>query len=286
MRAARDATVSVCERGGEHKGQGLLLRLGGAEGTVVLTCHHVVAAVRQEEDLRVRLPLPNGTLGEPAEVAYDRQRSRPGQDAAVLRIREDAEPSGSAVPLLHKLGSDTYDGSLLATVLTRLIPDSFDATVRPSAQIEGRAATGNGWPDASELYRLRAFRLAEATYSEPGFSGGVVLCEGGVLGLAHFGRTETPHRSREAYLVPLSAWAEGWPELEGLIEPLVDEKLRGAATVKRAAGLSVGIGADWSLRTFGPRCTRREQSTGWSDGPSRSAMGRSSSAGPYPASPG
>jgi len=197
MQAARGATVSVCDPRGEHKGQGLLLRLDGEEeGTVVLTCHHVVAAVKRE-DLRVRLPSPDGTLGEPVKVAYDEERSRPEQDAAVLRVQGDEAPPPTPMPLLHKLGADIYEGALEATVLTRLIPDNFDATVRPSTPINVRADPGACWPETPERYHVYVFRLAGATYSRPGFSGGVVVCEGGGLCLAHFGKEETEDRARE-----------------------------------------------------------------------------------------
>jgi tetratricopeptide (TPR) repeat protein len=221
------------------------------EGTVVLTCHHVVAAV-ERSDLRVRLPTLDGTLGEPVEVDYDEGHSRPDLDTAVLRVPEDAAPLASAIPLLYKLGANTYDGSLNATVLTRLNPDNFDAIVRPSTLIDVHADPGADWPETPERYRVHAFRLSQATYSRPGFSGGVVLCEGGVLGLAHFGRRENEYSAREDYLVPLSTWADGWPALGDLIEPLVDEKLRDAATVKRSVDLSIGLGADVLVPDYRP----------------------------------
>ncbi|QIN84279.1 tetratricopeptide repeat protein [Rubrobacter tropicus] len=243
--------MAVCRPHGEHKGQGLLLRLGGAEGNVVLTCHHVVAAV-EREDLRVRIPSADGTLGEPVGVTYDEQRSNPERDAAVLRVRKDANPVASAMPLLHELDSDTYEGSLKATVLTHLMPNSFDAMVRLGTMIDRRADPAARWPEVPERYRVRAFRLASATYSKPGFSGGVVFCEGGVLGLAHFGRRETEEQAREDYLVPLSEWAEGWPALNDAIEPLVDRKLKGSATVRRAAHLSAGLAADVTVAGYRP----------------------------------
>ena len=74
-----------------------------------------------------------------------------------------------------------------------------------------------------------------------------------MLGLADFGRGENEHTAREDYLVPLSVWAEGWPALKDLIEPLVDGKLRGAATVKRSADLSVGIGTDVVVAGYRPK---------------------------------
>lgn len=156
------------------------------------------------------------------------------------------------MPLLHQLDANTYEGSLEATVLTRLTPDNFDAIVRPSTPIDVRADAGAGWSETPERYRLRVFRLAAATYSRPGFSGGVVYCKGGVLGLAHFGREERRDRARENYLVPLSVWAEGWPALEGLIGPLVDERLRAAAIVKRGSELTVGLGADVVVAGYRP----------------------------------
>lgn len=251
IRAARRATACICDPHGAHKGQGLLIHLGKGEGSVVLTCHHVVALVRRK-DLRVKLPAPDGVLGEPVDVIYDEERSRPEKDAAVLRISEAVGQPTLAMPLLHRLGADTYEGALGGTVLTHLTPETFDATVRPSTRIDASSDPSTDWPDVPERYRLRVFRLANSTDSRPGFSGGVVISEGGVLGLAHFGRKEDEYRAREAYLVPLSVWAEGWPALEDLIEPLVDEKLKGAATVKRVAALSVGIGADVVVANYRP----------------------------------
>lgn len=46
IEATRRATVRVCDENGDHRGQGLLLDLEG-EGTVVLTCHHVVANIHE-----------------------------------------------------------------------------------------------------------------------------------------------------------------------------------------------------------------------------------------------
>lgn len=250
--AARRATAFVCDDRGEHKGQGLLLNLGGAEGTVVLTCHHVVSQVAVS-DLRVKIRRPDGTLGDPVGVEYDERRSYPGRDAAVLMVQgAQAKTHERERPLLHRLGSTEYDGALEATVFTHLYPDNFDATVRASTQLEIAAEPTLGWSVTPERYRVEAFRLSNPTDSRPGISGGVVVCEGGVLGLAHFGRAEGGAHAREAYLVPLSVWAEGWPDLEDAIEPLVDRQLRGAATVKRAEDLTVGIGADVVVARYQP----------------------------------
>ncbi len=60
-----------------------------------------------------------------------------------------------------------------------------------------------------------------------------------MLGLAHFSRGAGADFEREVYLVPLAVWAQDWPALGRLIEPLIDARLRAAATVKRAASLEV-----------------------------------------------
>jgi len=58
-----------------------------------------------------------------------------------------------------------------------------------------------------------------------------------VLGLVHFARAAGATHEREGYVVPLSVWAEQWPSLTALIEPLIDQHLRDAATVRRAGSL-------------------------------------------------
>jgi hypothetical protein len=52
--AARRSKVRICRRDGEHRGQGLLLNLD-SHGTIVLTCHHVIAPL-EEEDLFIQIP--------------------------------------------------------------------------------------------------------------------------------------------------------------------------------------------------------------------------------------
>lgn len=235
---ARRATVSVWDRSkgrDGHRGQGLLISVDG-EGFVVLTCHHVIAPLRAE-NLCVRIIGTDGELEEPLPARCDAERSRPERDTAVLRLDGVATEER---PLLHRLGLDYYDGALRATVLTHLRPDNFDAVVRASTRLEVDAAPSEAWPVVTGRYDLRAFRLSDPSDARPGVSGGVVVCEGGVLGLVHFARAEGSAHAREGFMIPLSVWAEGWPALERLIEPLVDENLRGAAVVKRASELSVG----------------------------------------------
>jgi hypothetical protein len=219
----------------------LLLDLGEKEAAV-LTCHHVIAPV-QAEDLRIKMRQANGQLGESILVRYDKVRSRPTMDAVVLRIAKDRiadERSLEQRPLLHKLNLDEYNGSLEATVLTYLHPDVFGAKVGAGTYLEVPAATAmGGWPDSPERYEVRAFLLRDPDETREGISGGVVLCEGGVLGLVHFGRAEGPTHARQDYVVPLSVWAEGWDALTKAIDPLIDENLRSAAKVKRASALEV-----------------------------------------------
>jgi hypothetical protein len=214
LEAARRATVFVCDKEGAHKGQGLMLDLEG-EGAVVLMCHHIVSPMK-EDDLRVRIPTPRGSLGEPIQGRYDRERSRPERDAVALRVDEARRHER---PLLHKLSLDKYNGSLQATILTYLQPNNFNAEVRPSTGLKVEAK-GGVWPDSPERYELQAFRLRTADDARRGISGGVVLCEEGVLGLVHFARAEGPTTGREAFLVPLTVWAEAWPALESIRELL------------------------------------------------------------------
>jgi len=199
----------------------LLLDLGG-EGAVVLTCHHVIAPV-ERENLHVRIPWADGSLGDPLPVEYDREHSRPTMDAVVLRVKG---VRADERPLLHKISFDTYNGQLPATVLIHLEPYSFDTIVRTSGSFPVTVEPGSRWPDSPDLYDVRAFRLTRAGITKPGVSGGVAVCEDGVLGLVHFSRPETPDQEREGYLVPLTVWADAWDELDELIE-LLTETYRG-----------------------------------------------------------
>ena len=107
LETARRVTVRVCDKSGEPSGQGLILTLDG-EGTVILTCHHVVARLNSE-NLCVAIPRPDGQLATPIRAKYDEHRSYPARDAAVLRIEASQL---SEQPLLHALNPATYTGSL------------------------------------------------------------------------------------------------------------------------------------------------------------------------------
>ncbi len=78
----------------------------------------------------------------------------------------------------------------------------------------------------------------------------MVVCEGGVLGLVHFARAEGAQHARECYLVPLTIWAQNWPELVEYIDPLIDERLRHAAIVKPIRTLAVGFGGDVAIAEY------------------------------------
>jgi len=238
LEAVRRATVRICDRSGTHFGQGLMLSLLG-EGTIVLTCHHVVANLTPEE-LCIAAPLQSNQLGLPLPASYDRHRSKPILDAAVLRVSDGSEQDS---PLLHVLDARAYTGALPDRVLCLGYwkADSFDARLGSATQLDLKVDIPGPWPDPPNRYQLPCvFRLGDPSDARPGISGSVVAYECGVLGLTHFSRPAGPDQEREVYLVPLSAWADGWPALQDLIEPLVDARLRTHATVKCAGTLDIG----------------------------------------------
>src|SRR5260370_22340393 len=236
--ASRQATVRICDGEGRHIGQGLMLALDG-EGTVVLTCHHVVARLT-EESLHIAVRQPSGELGPPVAARYDPQRSRPAMDAVVLRV----DASGPAErPLLHALNPQKYAGTLPdpADCLSYWQTESFNAHVASATRLDIAVEPPGSWPGPPSRYQLhQVFRLADPSDARPGISGSVVLYDNAVLGLAHFSRPAGPDQQREVYLVPLGVWAQGWPALAALIEPLIDPRLRHAATVKPARSLEIG----------------------------------------------
>lgn len=239
--AARRATVQVYDQGAqagkEHRGQGLLLALDD-QRTIILTCHHVIAPVARE-NLCIRIRRADDQLSDPIPVQYNEQRSQPRRDAVVLHV-DRAHVSERPRPLLHALNPKTYAGALPATGLTYLEPESFDAHVGATTKLEIHVDIPGNWPDPPTHYILPvAYRLVDPTDARPGISGGVILCEDGVLGLVHFSRGAAAGWQREAYLVPLSVWAEGWPALYELIEPLIDARLSRAAKVKRTRLLEI-----------------------------------------------
>jgi TPR repeat protein len=246
--AARQATVRICDGNGRHIGQGLMLTLDD-EGTVVLTCHHVVALLTKQS-LHIAMPQTSGELGPPVPARYDRQRSRAAMDAVVLRVDAPGPPER---PLLHALNPQKYAGTLPdpADCLGHGQTESFNARIASATKLDLAVDTQGPWPDPPTHYRLpQVFRLSEPSDARPGISGSVVLYDNAVLGLTHFSRPAGPDQQREVYLVPLSAWAEGWPALADLIELLIDPRLRNAATVKPAR--SVEVGADVPIAGYRP----------------------------------
>ena len=127
-------------------------------------------------------------------------------------------------------------------VLTHRQPNIFSADLGPASPLDIAAPKASAWPHSPERYVIpAAFQLEDSGESAEGISGGVVLCEDGVLGLLHFARPESADYKRAAFVVPLSVWARDWPDLDRLIEPLVDGALRNAATVGLVRNLSVGM---------------------------------------------
>jgi len=214
--AARRATVRICRRTGEHRGQGLLLNLD-SYGAVVLTCHHVIAPL-EEDDLFIQVPQEDGKLGSPLQARFDPERSQTEKDIVVLHVQG---VQTGYTPRLYTLNPATYAGLLEAVGLTHLQPNNFNAQIGVSTPLIIRAPVPGRWGQPITEYRIpTAFRLAKATDAREGISGGVVLSEGGVVGLVHFARGESAETARECYLVPLSIWAEDWPELAAVLEPL------------------------------------------------------------------
>ncbi len=235
LETVRQATVRVSDRAGRHVGQGLLLDLGD-EGRFVLTCHHVIAQVAAD-DLSVALPMADGTVGPPVRASYDPTRSRPDRDAVVLGV--DGVPARDR-PLLHQLNVQAYRGTLPEKVvcLGHFQTNSLDGWLSAATRLEvPREAAGGAGPAAYVLPSV--FRLREPSDARPGISGSVAVYEGGVIGLVHFSRPAGPVQEREVYIVPIGIWAEAWPALAALIEPLVDERLRAAAVVRRVKALRV-----------------------------------------------
>lgn len=225
LQAAKRATVSITS-GDVPKGHGLLLEFNGAN--YVLTCHHVVAGI-EPSALRV---VAQGPRGEEivAKARVVKRLSRPERDAVVLKVRRLAGPDH---PWLHSLGPG-YSGGLQTTVALSPRPgelESFDASLGPpfaaTFTVPGRGSV--------ERYVLRgAHPLGQAENATEGISGGVVVCEEGVVGLVHFARAETSVVGRAAIMNPLAAWAEGWPALAKRIQPFADKVLARLARVVRA----------------------------------------------------
>lgn len=211
--AARRATAMICDREGTHQGQGLLLDIED-EGAVVLTCHHVTAQL-PVGGIYVRLPGEDGNLGAPRPASYDEERSRPWADAVVLRLEG---VSVSERPLLHELDPAEYSGNLKAIVITHLTTTSFSATISASTPINMSAPADARLPPGSRYVIPQAFRLANPTDARRGISGGVVVCDASVLGLAQSARKSSDAHQAEVYLLPLRVWAEGWEALSSLIE--------------------------------------------------------------------
>jgi predicted ATPase len=224
LQDAQGATVDV-RRGEESVGHGLLLELDRA---YVLTCHHVVTGI-EPAALRVVARQPGGgSKSSPASVVPE--LSRPERDAVVLRVHEDLGSRNQ--PWLHAPGP-SYRGGLQATV--SLSPregrlDTFPATL--GAASENFVVPGTG--DVGRYVLPRVHPLHKPGEADHGTSGGVVVVEDAVVGLVHFARPESSALARGGVANPLSAWADGWDELERRIQPLADAQFWERAWLLRA----------------------------------------------------
>jgi predicted ATPase len=222
--AAQGATVDV-RSGEESVGHGLLLRLDRA---YVLTCHHVTMGIKPAA-LRVVARQPDGgSKSSPAVLVPE--LSRPERDAVVLAVQDDLGTRDQ--PWLHSPGP-SYGGGLPATV--SLSPrkgrmDTFPATL--GAASKNFVVPGTG--DVERYVLPRVHPLESPAEADHGTSGGVVVCEDAVVGLVHFARPESSALARGGVANPLSAWAEGWEDLERTIQPLADAQFWERARLLRA----------------------------------------------------
>jgi Tfp pilus assembly protein PilF len=191
----------------------------------------------RSDDLCVRIPQVDGQLGEPILASYFEKYSRPEMDAVVLRVSVPEGQGADDRPWLHALNPRTYNGSLNATGLMHLPPNLFNALVMASTRLEVPVEGA----DPPRRYLVpNAFVLSNTDDARPGISGSVVLCEDGVIGLAHFARAGSAQVGRQGFVVPVTTWSDGWPALTEIVEPFVDSSLRDAAIVKRSRLLEVG----------------------------------------------
>ncbi len=242
LNVARRATVRIYNDASDevqYVGQGLLLGNLDGRGHAVLTCYHFIKPLIERGStfisIEVRDCEPNNqleTLREPAQCIawYDPDRSKPGLDAAVLRIdpQDLRLPFAYEFPRLHTLSMKDYKGTsrLPVQMLTHhpRICSSFPATLSSIERL--------GPEELRELQReVWAFQLSDATFVDYGISGSVAFCEDGVLGLVHFARKQSARADRTAYLLPLDIWGDGWNELQRRFEPLIDSNLRAQVQV-------------------------------------------------------
>jgi predicted ATPase len=221
--AASRAAVQITNGRGGHLGHGLLLSLP-SRGSVVLTCDHVVAG--STADLRVVPPRDRDDGHRRLRASYDEKASRPKRDVAVLTLERDVDVAN---PLLHVPDPVHYNGRLDARALA---PGSKTDNFGVVLEAATRSFEADGYTLAP------AFTLGSPQDVRKGVSGSPVLCEEGVVGLIHFARPESIKTGRLGALNPLSAWVDGLPELEVLLQPFTCWGLRRRAAVLRAVNVA------------------------------------------------
>lgn len=191
------ATVRVCGADGMRVGQGLCVQ-DDTNGSLILTCYHVIAALTNKDTIRLDLFSEGDEWLRTVDAAYCDTRSDPSADVAVLTANEKLVVHP---PRLMPLPSSYRNQERIVGIVR---PDGtsshrFNARLAESTRIEAEVA---GLP----IVIPRAWRLIDATDIREGISGAPIVLNDSVIGLVHFSRRETADYTREAYVVPIEAW--------------------------------------------------------------------------------
>jgi tetratricopeptide (TPR) repeat protein len=225
------ATVRIVDADGGHAGHGLGIILEDGS-QLVLTCQHVLARSPDLGQIPMDVFGPNDEPLGRVFARYEKQRSDPKLDLAVLIPHQALD-----LPRLTfaRIG-EGYNSRVPVVGVTRLTDDSqrLEATLSAPSRLALKVPLFTG------VIPL-AFRLTQSTDTRSGISGvPVIISEGHsavVLGLIHFSRPETVSIAREAYVIPITAWFPQNRELKSLSRPFVDPLLAEKAIVKVAADL-------------------------------------------------
>lgn len=251
---AAGATAAIVDADtGQISGQGLIIGASQEDaepGSYILTCHHVIAPI-VPASLRVRLPGPDGGLGELLPVKVVPEASDFEADVAVIAVRSAFPPPW---PTLYGLDARLFVGPLDATGISYLSPARFDGVLRSASPLTVPVRVPGGWDPTPKEYQIPlALRLTLASDAREGISGSPVVSEGGIIGLAHFARAEGQKTQREVYVVPLSSWAGRLAALAEQLAPLVDRRLGATATVRLVTKLRAGAqGPDLVVAGYRP----------------------------------
>jgi predicted ATPase len=215
--AARDVAAEITDASGAHLGVGLALDVPG-RGPVVITCHHVVAPMPPDA---VRVRYHDGSV---RAAVLDEAATRIERDAAVLTV---TDPPHTVNPRLHAPAPERFAGPLDGLAYS---PGASTGTFKVTLDAGDFGRVINV-PYEPRRYTVPEAYLLKVDDSREGVSGSPVDCESGIVGLVHAARDESAGAARVGYAGPITAWLDGLPGLEQLIEPFVTQTLRDHATV-------------------------------------------------------